>query len=239
MMNNTQKHLSHPLHLLIVSTSPRDEASTFVGRELIKAAKTEAQKLQQPIEVKLLNVSDTKLQLCDRCDLCLDPDWRVKSNRYCKLDDGLEKWYPKIEACNGIVLIAPCYMHAPPGLCLAFIDRLRPIKQCIHNGTKCGQVIAIGGSRTGGQGSVIMDLKELIVGTWIIPIPSLEYQGGGNIWSGYKGKKDEHKFGSGWQGARDHEEGIREVHEIGKYMVHGIRLLRAGYDALGLKSFTK
>ncbi|MHA1916936.1 MAG: NAD(P)H-dependent oxidoreductase, partial [Candidatus Ranarchaeia archaeon] len=223
-----------PLKLIVVSTSPRDEACAFIGRELIKAASKEAKRVLQPFKGELLLVGNTGLQLCDRCDLCLDPKWRNESNRYCKLEDGLEEWYPKLEACDGIILIAPSYVHSLSGLCVGFTDRLRPILKSIRNGSKCCQAVGVGGSRYGGQGAMVMELKDLLAGTWAVPITSLVYPGGADVWSGYKFKKDENKYGSGWQGAKDHKQGMIEIHEMGKQMIQGMRLIKAGRKALNL-----
>jgi multimeric flavodoxin WrbA len=225
---------SKPIHLVVVSTSPRDEACAYIGRQLIEAAEEEAGKNLQPFKGELLLVGNTNMQLCDRCDWCLDPKWRTESGRYCKLDDGLEEWYERLEASDGIILIAPSYVHALPGLCLGFTDRLRPILKSIRNGSKCAQAIAVGGSRYGGQRSLTIDMLELLSGTWAVPATTLEYPGGGDVWSGYKFKKDEHKYGSGWQGARDHDQGMKEVREIGRQMIHGMRLIKAGRKVLGL-----
>ena len=102
----------------------------------------------------------------------------------------------------------------------------------MRNGTKCSQVIVVGGNQIGGQGRVIIELKELLTGTWVVPIKSLDYPGGGNVWSGYKEKKDTSKFGSGWQGAKHHQEGMHQVHEIGKYILRGMRLIKAGSNVV-------
>ncbi|MHA1916862.1 MAG: flavodoxin family protein [Candidatus Ranarchaeia archaeon] len=217
-----------PIRLIVIAASPRNESCNYIAQELLKEAEKEAKKYLQPLEGEILKLSKTNFEMCDRCDFCLDPEWRTKSKRYCKIEDDLENWYPKIEKSDGIILISPVYINSVSGLCVSFTDRLRPILKTIRNGKKCGQVIAVGGSRYGGQINIVKDLKELLAGTWIVPIPSLPEPSRITVWSGYKSKTDEHKYGSGWEGARDDIKGMQGVKELGKQIIKGIRLIKAG-----------
>ncbi len=75
----------------------------------------------------LLNISDFEIRHCTGCDTCV----RKKPCPESEHDD-----MPKIEEnllkANGIIIAAPSYFTAVPGVLKDFIDRSRPMKMLNH-----------------------------------------------------------------------------------------------------------
>jgi multimeric flavodoxin WrbA len=67
-------------------------------------------------QAEIIRLSDLHIRECDGCHAC----WR---GRPCSKDDDMREFYPKITACDVIVLATPVYWYGPTALMKAFIDR--------------------------------------------------------------------------------------------------------------------
>lgn len=106
--------------ILLINGSPRKKGETAKRlKEVEKWIKKEGG------ESQFLHLIDFKILPCLGCysqnpKLCTFP---------CKVKDDMEKIYPLLLKCDGMVLGAPSYWFLPPGIVKNFVDRLT----CLEN----------------------------------------------------------------------------------------------------------
>ncbi len=95
-----------------LSGSPRVGGNTdMILQEALTAAKTEG------AEVKLIRISDYRLQPCTGCMACF-------SAKKCITDDDGENLYQEIVKADGIILGSPSYFQGVTAQMKIFIDRI-------------------------------------------------------------------------------------------------------------------
>lgn len=149
--------------------SPKtDKSSTrFLLTKALEAA-SEVESIGE-VSTQLVNVSDFEIRHCTGCDSCV----RKKPCPESAYDD-----MPKIEeimkAANGIIMAAPSYFSAVPGVLKDLIDRSRVMKMLDHQlRNKVFGAITYAGLRYGGQEHVVDVLNRYALGQGMIVVGSV------------------------------------------------------------------
>ncbi len=136
------------MKIIGVSASPRkNKSSHFLLGKSLEAAQKAAENRNISIETELIDLAPLKFRGCIACDKC-------KKGPSCSQDDDFRELIPKLSDPNlgGIILSTPVYMGSMTSQAKAFLDRTVLFRR---NGfqfrDKTGGVIAVGGSRNGGQ----------------------------------------------------------------------------------------
>ncbi len=110
------------IKVLGISGSPRRGKNT---EKLLEAALAAAS--EKGAGTELLSLADLKILPCDGCNLC------VREKR-CPLDDGddMPLVKEKLLGADAVILAAPSYFGAVPGVMKNFMDRSRPLKMDGH-----------------------------------------------------------------------------------------------------------
>lgn len=172
--------------IIAVSCSPRKGKSTAAALQVCLDA---AKEVSPRIETELVELAGLKINGNVAAGIPLEPGER----------DDFPTLVPKFKdpALRGIIIGTPVYFSAMSSLCKAFLERCIVLYQpdyVLHN--KVAGVVAVGGSRNGGQEatiqSVVMSLscQEMIIVGNGRPSSRL----GGTVWSGAEGGvlKDEY-----------------------------------------------
>ncbi|MCI5180136.1 MAG: flavodoxin family protein [Candidatus Electrothrix sp. AW3_4] len=136
------------MKIIGVAASPRENKSTrFLLEQCLDAVKSTGEASERHIEVELIDLAPLKFQGCIACDAC-------KKGVLCSQQDDFQSLIPKFvdPELVGIIMATPVYMGCMTSRAKAFIDRTVLFRR---NGfmlkNKLGGVIAVGGSRNGGQ----------------------------------------------------------------------------------------
>ncbi len=131
-----------------VSASPRKNKSThFLLEQCLNEIKVTAEAAGKNLEVELIDLAPLKFNGCISCDTC-------KKSMSCSQQDDYQALIPKLAdpEVAGIIVATPVYMGSMSSQAKAFLDRTVLFRR---NGfmfkNKLGGVIAVGGSRNGGQ----------------------------------------------------------------------------------------
>lgn len=136
------------MKIIGISTSPRKNKSThFLLEQCLNEVKFTAEAAGGNIDVELIDLSPLKFHGCISCDTC-------KKSMSCSQQDDFQPLIPKLAdpKVAGIIVATPVYMGSMSSQAKAFLDRTVLFRR---NGfmfkNKLGGVIAVGGSRNGGQ----------------------------------------------------------------------------------------
>lgn len=136
------------MKIIGVVTSPRrNKSSKFLLEQCLEEVKMTAEKAGVDVEVEILDLAGKQINGCIACDKC-------KKGVLCSQQDDFQPLIEKLAdpSVAGIILSTPVYMGTMTGQAKCFIDRTVLFRR---NGflfkDKIGGVIAVGGSRNGGQ----------------------------------------------------------------------------------------
>ncbi len=71
-------------------------------------------------EVEVQHLYDYQIDACIDCRVC------KKGEMICKVNDGMQQLYPKIDTCNVLIFATPIYWFGPTAKTKLLVDRLRP-----------------------------------------------------------------------------------------------------------------
>ncbi len=131
--------------VLGVSGSPRKGRNT---EQLLRAALDAAAELD--VETEVVSLADMKILPCDGCNVC------IKEKR-CPLDanDDMVWLKERLTEADAVIIAAPSYFGAVPGVMKNMMDRSRPLKMDSHRlGGKIVSAISLSGLRHGGAEQV-------------------------------------------------------------------------------------
>ena len=136
------------MKIIGVSASPRkNKSSHFLLEQCLNEIKVTAEASGKSLEVELIDLAPLKFNGCISCDTC-------KKGMSCSQQDDFQALIPKLAdpKVSGIIVATPVYMGSMSSQAKAFLDRTVLFRR---NGfmfkNKLGGVIAVGGSRNGGQ----------------------------------------------------------------------------------------
>jgi multimeric flavodoxin WrbA len=174
------------MKIIGVAASPRKNKSThFFLEQCLDEVKRTAEASGKKIEVELIDMAPLKIHGCISCDTC-------KKGVQCSQDDDYQAIIPKLSdpEVAGIILATPVYMGCMSSQAKAFIDRTVLFRR---NGfmfkNKLGGVIAVGGSRNGGQELTVQAVHAAMMIHDMIIIGDGDHFGGtawGNHPDGYE-----------------------------------------------------
>ena len=166
----------------------------------------------------LLNISDFEIRHCTGCDTCV----RKKPCPESEHDD-----MPKIEAkllkADGIIIAAPSYFTAVPGVLKDFIDRSRPMKMLDHQlKDKLFGAITYAGLRYGGQEHVIDYLNRYALGQGMIVIGAV----GSPVRDGTFGSGSMQTDEGEWRSAKKDQLAVEGSQQLGRRMAELVKKLK-------------
>ena len=190
------------MKIIGVSASARENKSThFLLEQCLDEVKVTAEALGKSLEVESIDLAPLKLNGCIACGAC-------KKGVLCSQQDDYQTLIPKLADPEvvGIIMATPVYMGCMSSQAKAFIDRTVLFRR---NGfmfkNKLGGVIAVGGSRNGGQELTIQAVHAAMMIHDMIIIGDGDHFGG----AGWANHPD------GYQGDTT---GIATVKNLGKRM---------------------
>ena len=99
------------MKVMLLNGSPRGEKCTYTALSVI------AKRLNElGIDTEIFNVGAKPLAGCIGCGTC-------RTNGKCFVDDGVNEFVSKMEACDGLIVGSPVYYAAASGQIAAFLDR--------------------------------------------------------------------------------------------------------------------
>jgi len=166
----------------------------------------------------LLDISDFEIRHCTGCDTCV----RKKPCPESEHDD-----MPKIEGqllkANGIIIAAPSYFTAVPGVLKDFIDRSRPMKMLDHQlKDKLFGAITYAGLRYGGQEHVIDYLNRYALGQGMIVIGAV----GSPVRDGTFGSGSMQTDEGEWRSAKKDPLAVEGSQQLGRRMAELVKKLK-------------
>ena len=175
--------------ILGVSSSPRKGANTdILLNHALKAAEE-----HEFIRTETIYLRDYDIAPCNSCvGCCSELAAKGDADRAClAFRDGMDKIYPKLLECSGLILASPVYFGSVNAQMKAFMDRTEGLLRYgfskYKNALSCkvGGGIAVGGNRNAGQEFTIQQIHYyyaihdmIIVGSGAEPMPGC-YIGGG------------------------------------------------------------
>lgn len=185
------------VRILGLSASPRKAATEFCVHKALEAAET-----IPGVETRYISIRGKKIGYCVHCDRC-------REGKECMIRDDVDEIIEQIVESDGLIIGSPVYtMTATPQL-LAIFNRMRPLRKRMPDGFwgKVGGVIAVGGTRNGGQETTIATIVHCMLARGMTVVGgSTGYYSGAKVWTD---NQDE-------QGARLDELGLKGVTDIGR-----------------------
>lgn len=136
-----------------ISGSPRKNANTdFLLEKALKAAESTG-----GILTETLSLRDFDIHPCNGCMACSDELAAGGEFACMSFRDGMDRIYPKLKECDGLVIGTPVYFGSMTAQTKAFMDRTEGLlrygsskyRNALRN--KVGAGIAMGSNRNGGQ----------------------------------------------------------------------------------------
>ena len=176
--------MTKDVKILGIIGSPRHGNTEILVKEALKATENVG-----GVKTEVLHVAPLKVNPCIACFRCFD---EIGSTRGCpSFDDDMEKIYPKLAECDGIIIGSPVYFGGITGELKTFLDRTEPFVRYARTGyggglsNKVGGAIAVGYNRNGGQETSIQMIHNyflvhdmIVVGSGPVETPGCYYGGG-------------------------------------------------------------
>ena len=174
--------------ILGISGSPRKGANTdLMLMEAMKAAET-----VEGIRTEIIYLRDYEIHNCKGCFACCrEPGKKDGGAHACAMfRDGMDEIYPKLKACDGLIIASPVYFQSVSAQVKQFMDRTEGL---LRYGTsqyqyglqnKAGGGLVVGGNRNAGEELTMLELQAffqvhdmIVVGSGGEPTPGC-YNGG-------------------------------------------------------------
>ncbi len=175
------------MKIIGISASARKNKSThFLLSQCLKESQRAAELLGKNLDIELINLAPLAFNGCIACNKC-------KKGVLCSQEDDFQPLIAKLADPEivGIIMATPVYMGCMSSQAKAFIDRTVLFRR---NGfmfkNKLGGVIAVGGSRNGGQELTIQAVHAAMMIHDMIIVGDGDHFGGaawGNHPDGYQG----------------------------------------------------
>ena len=212
------------VRILGINGSPRHGNTEILIKEALKAAADLGS-----VETEMLHVAPLKVNPCLACFRCFE---EKGSPHGCpSFDDDMETVYPKMAACDGLIIGSPVYFGGITGELKTFLDRTEPFVRYARTGyggglsNKVGGAIAVGYNRNGGQETSIQMLHSyflvhdmIVVGSGPVETPGCYYGGGAVTYP---------KRSRICDAVLDDELGIRSSQGLGKKVAEVAKMVRA------------
>ena len=201
--------------------SPKKERSNtryLLEKALEAASDTFSEGKTKRVTTVLLDISDFEIRHCTGCDTCV----RKKPCPESEHDD-MPKIEEKLLKADGIIIAAPSYFTAVPGVLKDFIDRSRPMKMLDHQlKDKLFGAITYAGLRYGGQEHVIDYLNRYALGQGMIVIGAV----GSPVRDGTFGSGSMQTDEGEWRSAKKDQLAVEGSQQLGRRMAELIKKLK-------------
>ncbi len=178
---------NNKIKIIAISCSPRKGQTTATS---LKVCLEGAKEVNPAIETELIELAELRIPGYPAVGIELAPGEK----------DDFPPLVPKLKApeVRGIIIGTPVYFGNMSFLCKAFLDRCMAFYKDNHAlGDKVGGVLAIGGSRNGGQEATIQSVQMSMMCQEMIVVgnghPSSRI--GATVWSGIEGGVTKDEFG--------------------------------------------
>ena len=206
--------------------SPRKAATYYALEKALGAAAREGD-----VETELISLRGKTVTPCIACNKCVRDVSPV-----CTLHkDDVTDLLPRVLEADGLILASPVYSMAPTPQMMAFLSRFRGTWVVLNKNPDAfahiaGGAITVGGTRNGGQESVIKTLMGWFHTQGLTPVNGgLCMYEGACVWSQDKGA----------EGAAADEQGILRCERIGQKVARMAKVLKgsAEFDEPPIKVF--
>jgi multimeric flavodoxin WrbA len=188
------------------------EKALEVASDILSEGKTES------ATTVLLNISDFEIRHCTGCDTCV----RKKPCPESEHDD-MHKIEENLLKADGIIIAAPSYFTAVPGVLKDFIDRSRPMKMLDHQlKDKLFGAITYAGLRYGGQEHVIDYLNRYALGQGMIVIGAV----GSPVRDGTFGSGSMQTDEGEWRSAKKDQLAVEGSQQLGRRMAELVKKMK-------------
>ncbi len=207
------------VRVLGVSGSPRRGKNT----ELLLRAALEAA-MEEGAEAELVSLSEYRILPCDGCNVCV-------RGRPCPLDseDEMGGIQERLLKADALILAAPSYFGAVPGLMKNMMDRTRPLKMSGHRlGGKVASALSVSGLRHGGGERVVEAMIHFALVHGMIVVGGC----GDPLTSGHFGVASL-QGEAGWRGADEDRIATSNAREVGKRVARIATAIKLGSERLG------
>ncbi len=177
--------------------SPREGSTKF----LVSLALKECEKLG--METELIHLARMKIAPCMACDRC-----REEGN--CVVKDDFQKVAGKVTKADGVIIGSPVYFGCVSAQLKAFMDRTRYMRRGEKLKDRVGGAIAVGGSRQGGQESVIHQIHNFFLIHGMVVVGD---------------EKTMHFGGTGYGDAAKDAEGKETSRNLGRHVAQVVKKL--------------
>ncbi|NCE65478.1 flavodoxin family protein [Pseudoflavonifractor sp. 524-17] len=207
--------------ILLICGSPRPKAKSAAYAGLL-AAQEGAQSVAG-VDTDLVELFGRKIAPCIHCNKCLRDD----ADRCTVFHDDMDELYDKFFQADGIIISCPVYDMNVTAQFAQFYSRFRSSwKLSVDDPAffqyKVGAAIAVGGTRNGGQESVIRSINNIYAthGINICPCGGGIY-GGAMLWNPGDGST-----------AMDDPAGLENCRTLGAKLAQVAKALKAGRGAV-------
>ncbi|MBS1266339.1 MAG: Iron-sulfur flavoprotein [Candidatus Woesearchaeota archaeon] len=130
-------------NIVFINGSPRTQNSS----KIIEYAKSQTEN-----NCSVIHVAGKQINFCTACNYC-------KKEKNCIQKDDMNDINKKLDRADAIVFVSPVYFGSMTGQMKTLIDRTVPLRRNnMKLRDKLGAVLAVGGSRNGGQELTIIDI---------------------------------------------------------------------------------
>lgn len=193
------------MKVLLVNGSPHAEGSTYTAlKEVADTLNLEG------IETEIIQVGHLAIRGCIGCGKCF-------KDKVCVIDDIVNEFRPKFEACDGLVVGSPVYYASANSTLTAFLDRL------FYSSSRFDKRMKVGASvvscRRGGNSATFDQLNKYFTISGM-PIAPSQY------WNMIHGNNAEQ--------AKQDLEGMQTMRTLGRNMAFLIKSIQLGKEKYGL-----
>ncbi len=142
--SKTPKGRVEIMKILGICCSPRKNRTTSTALAACLKAAREADPEAKIEQIELAGLTIHGCRACGKCKEGLD----------CGIDDDFRQLIPRLaeKEVRAMIIATPVYMGSMSSQCKAFLDRTLPFRRLsLHFRNRVGGVLAVGGSRNGGQ----------------------------------------------------------------------------------------
>jgi len=155
------------MKILGISGSPKQEGNNeTIIKNVLEVAKSKG------FETDSIMISQKKISPCIACGTCA-------RGEKCPINDDMQEVYGKLAEADAIVFSTPVYFGGMTAQLKALFDRSVLLRrQGFQLRGKFGAVMAVGGSRNGGQEKTIQNVHDCMMVHGMIPVGDGAHFGG-------------------------------------------------------------
>lgn len=192
------------MKVILLNGSPKNDGNTSIALNEMAGVFE-----KNGIEAEIVHIGNKAIRGCLACGYCHE-------NGKCAIDDLVNEFAPKFEACDGLVVGSPVYYASANATLIAFLTRLFYSTR-FDKTMKVGASVAV--ARRGGTSATFDELNKFFTISGM-PVASSQY------WNSV--------HGSGKGEALQDAEGLQTMRTLAKNMSFLIKSIALGKEAYGL-----